>query len=118
MTTAWTSASLSFNRAAMPHRRAPSRPTLSGEAVAQPSSSEAGDPQAKFLRPSDVSFDCADAFDAISKAAPPKQKRHIRGKLARMVIPSLSDKYYAGGGTETFTDGRSSIFWWKASSFG
>ena len=25
---------------------------------------------------------------------------------------------YAGGGTETFTDGRSSIFWWKASSFG
>ena len=25
---------------------------------------------------------------------------------------------YAGGGTEIFTDGRSSIFWWKASSFG
>jgi hypothetical protein len=25
---------------------------------------------------------------------------------------------YAAGGTETFTEGRSSIFWWKASSFG
>ncbi len=25
---------------------------------------------------------------------------------------------YAGGGTEIFTDGRSIIFWWKASSFG
>jgi hypothetical protein len=25
---------------------------------------------------------------------------------------------YAGGGTEILTEGRSSIFWWNASSFG
>jgi len=29
-----------------------------------------------------------------------------------------SDWCYAVGGTEIFTDGRSSIFWWKASSLG
>src|SRR4029079_14257329 len=29
-----------------------------------------------------------------------------------------NSRCYAAGGTEIFTEGRSSIFWWKASSFG
>jgi hypothetical protein len=45
-------------------------------------------------------------------------KQRYREKLARTVMAPLADRFYAGGGTEIFTEGRSSIFWWNASSFG
>ena len=82
-------------------------PALSGAAVTQPSSSETGDPHARFRWPSDIWFDCASAPDAMSEARAPRQR--YREKLARAVIAPLADRFYAGGGTEIFTDGRSSI---------
>src|ERR1700754_4727156 len=51
MTTEWTSASISFIRALMPQSRAPSRPTLSGVAMVQPSSRAAGIPQGRPVCP-------------------------------------------------------------------
>ena len=49
------------------------------------------------------------------KGAAEPRRRSCFATLAHTPLLAFS---YAGGGTETFTDGRSSIFWWKASSFG
>ena len=60
---------------------------------------------------------CAPAADAASmkrarEAEAPEQFATLAH--AAVSIPLC----YAGGGTEIFTEGRSSIRWWKASSFG
>ncbi|MGC0321122.1 hypothetical protein ABIG06_001751 [Bradyrhizobium sp. USDA 326] len=43
----------------------------------------------------------------------------MNGEIAdRELEAHENSRCYAAGGTEIFTEGRSSIFWWKASSFG
>ena len=82
--------------------RAPSRPTLSGEAMVQPSFSAVGVPQAGLVSAYAVAIEPAAAKTAARRGA------------AIVCCPRaccrLRFRCYAGGGTEIFTDGRSSIF--------
>src|SRR6186713_1261872 len=67
------------SRAAMPQRRSPSRPTLSGVAVGQPSPTEAGFPQARLRWPMASSWVCAAAADAANRkrAARPRRRNAL-----------------------------------------
>src|SRR6185312_12596728 len=75
-------ASVSFNRAAMRHSRAPSRPTPSGESIVQPSPRAAGTPQAGFVWPSAQVVDKANAKTAVK----PRRRNFL---LPSRMQPSL-----------------------------
>ncbi len=92
-------------------------PTLSGDAVVQPSSVDDGGSQARFRCPGTMPSACTEVVETVNASMRLAPRMLRRGKRSRIILLPQS-RYYAAGGTEIFTEGRSSIFWWNASSFG